>query len=67
MQLQILTTIALAAFAAASPALERRAALCPSGQNAVCCQTDVDGVADLTCSTGKLSSIPAHHEQPLTG
>lgn len=52
MQLQLLA-FAFAAVAAATPALQGRAAICPAGQTAACCQLDVDGVADLTCSSGE--------------
>lgn len=47
------STLAIAAFAALSSAavLKRAPAdLCPALDTPQCCQLDVDGVADLTCS-----------------
>ena len=54
------STLAIAAFAALSSAavLKRAPAdLCPALDTPQCCQVDVDGVADLTCSARKPNSI----------
>jgi hypothetical protein len=50
------STLAIAAFAAltSAAALKRAPAdLCPALDTPQCCQLDVDGVADLTCSARK--------------
>lgn len=49
------STVVLAAFAglaATTPLVERQAFVCSNGLDTpVCCGTDVDGVADLTCES----------------
>jgi len=50
------STLAIAAFAALTSAAALKRApidLCPSLDTPQCCQLDVDGVADLTCSARK--------------
>jgi hypothetical protein len=54
------STLAIAAFAAlASAAALKRAPidLCPVLDTPQCCQVDVDGVTDLTCSARRSNSI----------
>ena len=56
-----LITLAFAALAVAmpQPALDKRAALCPSLDTPLCCQLDVDGVLDATCAS-RMYHVPAH-------
>lgn len=50
MQLKLLSLAFIAAAVANGAAiLEVRAAVCPAGHSALCCQLDVDGVVDTSC------------------